>query len=98
MSAFRKTALLALTASLASTVLVVVLPVAKAQEASSMSCDQLWYARNKIYARNGYCFKTDRAREVFGAGCFPPYGQLNGWEQKRVLELQSWEQRNGCGS
>ena len=26
-----------------------------------MSCDEPWYARNKIYARNGYCSKR-RAR------------------------------------
>jgi len=96
MSILGKTGSLALAACLTSTMLVVALPVAKAQEASAMSCDQLWYARNAIYARNGYCFKTDRARAVFGAGCFPPYGQLGGWEQNRVQELQMWEQRNGC--
>jgi YARHG domain len=69
---------------------------ALAQDAAAMSCDQLWYARNEIYARNGYCFKTERARAVFGAGCFPPYGQLRGWESERVNELQMWERRKGC--
>ena len=66
----------------------------RAQE--SMSCGELWHARNKIYARNGYCFKTPRAISVFGEGCFPPYGQLNGWEKDRVDELQMWEARRGC--
>ena len=61
-----------------------------------MSCNELWYARNAIYARNGYCFNTERARAVFGAGCFPPYGQLSGWERNRVNELQMWERRKGC--
>ncbi len=69
---------------------------ARAEDAADMSCDQLWYARNAIYARNGYCFNTARARSVFGAGCFPPYGQLSGWEKSRVNELQSWERRKGC--
>jgi hypothetical protein len=69
-------------------------PVAMAQ--AGMSCDELWYARNRIYARNGYCFQTDRARAVFGAGCFPPYGQLSGWEAGRVQEIQMWERRKGC--
>jgi hypothetical protein len=69
---------------------------AVAQDAGSMSCGELWYARNAIYARNGYCFQTARARETFGLGCFPPYGRLGGWEQRRVQELQMWEQRRGC--
>jgi YARHG domain len=69
---------------------------ASAQDAGYMSCDDLWYARNKIYARNGYCFKTERARDVFGAGCFPPFGRLSGWEQNRVNQLQMWEGRKGC--
>ena len=71
-------------------------PAALAQDAASMSCGELWQARNEIYARNGYCFKTARARAEFGPGCFPPYGQLSGWETRRVDELQYWERRNGC--
>jgi YARHG domain len=69
---------------------------ARAQDASSMSCGQLWYARNEIYARNGYCFQTARAQATFGKGCFPPYGALHGWEKDRVGELKMWEQRRGC--
>lgn len=61
-----------------------------------MSCSQLWYARNKIYADNGYCFQTERARSVFGAGCFPPYGRLSPSAQARVNELQYWENQRGC--
>ncbi len=67
-----------------------------AQDPEDMSCSELWYKRNEIYARNGYCFKTSRARAVFGPGCFPPYGQMSGWEKRRVNELQYWEARKGC--
>lgn len=67
-----------------------------AQGPEDMSCSELWYKRNEIYARNGYCFKTPRARAVFGPGCFPPYGQMSGWEKRRVNELQYWEARRGC--
>lgn len=70
--------------------------VAAAQDAASMSCDELWYARNAIYAHNGYCFQTPRARATFGRGCFPPYGELSGWERARVNELQYWERQRGC--
>lgn len=71
-------------------------PPARAQHPSDMSCDELWYERNKIYARNGYCFKTARARAEFGPGSLPPYGDLRGWERRRVNEIQMWESRNGC--
>ncbi|MGD0762052.1 MAG: YARHG domain-containing protein [Roseiarcus sp.] len=94
MSILNKAMLFGLAVGVASTMLFVAPPVAKAQD--GMTCDQLWYERNAIYARNGYCFQTARARAVFGAGCFPPFGQLNGWETQRVQELQMWEQRNGC--
>jgi YARHG domain len=34
------------------------------------SCEQLWYARNKVFADAGYCFKSRRAIAIFGnAGC-----------------------------
>ncbi len=69
---------------------------AYAQDAAGMSCGELWYARNAIYARNGYCFKTDRGRAAFGPGCFPPYGALSPGEQSRVNELQYWERQKGC--
>lgn len=67
-----------------------------AQDTEDMSCSELWYKRNEIYARNGYCFNTARARSVFGRGCFPPYGHLSGWEKDRVNEIQYWEAQNGC--
>lgn len=69
---------------------------AAAQDAAYMSCDALWYARNEIYARRGYCFQTARAQATFGRGCFPPFGALSGWEKERVDELQMWERRKGC--
>lgn len=81
--------------AIGSTSLCAATPVL-AQDAAYMSCGDLWYARNEIYARNGYCFNTARARATFGPGCFPPFGQLRGWERARVNELQMWERRKGC--
>ncbi|MCC2099238.1 MAG: YARHG domain-containing protein [Hyphomicrobiales bacterium] len=69
---------------------------ASAQGYSNMSCGQLWYARNRYYADAGYCFKTARARRTFGAGCFPPYGQLSGYAKEQVEIIKSWEARLGC--
>lgn len=69
---------------------------AMAQNYQAMSCSQLWYARNTIYSQNGYCFKTAKARSVFGKGCFPPYGKLSRWEQHEVDNIQYWERYKGC--
>lgn len=65
-------------------------------QAQGRGCYELWYERNEIYARNGYCFRTARARSVFGPGCFPPYGRLSGWEARRVQEIQYQEDMRGC--
>jgi hypothetical protein len=59
-------------------------------------CDRLWYERNEIYADAGFCFKTPRARAVFGERCYPPYGQLSPGAQRRVNEIQAEEYGRGC--
>ena len=48
---------------------VLVSILANATDYSSMSCYDLWYARNAIFADEGYCFKTQRAINVFGRRC-----------------------------
>jgi len=69
---------------------------AAAQSYRRMSCGELWYARNQIYADNGYCFKTDDAIRAFGEGCFPPFGRLSRAEKEEVETIKTWEQRKGC--
>ena len=59
-------------------------------------CDDLWYERNAIYADKGYCFKTRRARAVFGRRCYPPYGRLNRWERRRVNAITRAERALRC--
>jgi len=74
-----------------------VVAIAGASPAAAQGrCSNLWYQRNEIYARNGYCFNTERGRAAFGRGCFPPYGRLTGWEKRRVAELQDEENYLGC--
>jgi hypothetical protein len=65
-------------------------------EYRDMSCYELWYERNRIFARKGYCFTTRRAIRTFGRGCFPPYGRLSGWEEDEVDEIKYWERRKRC--
>lgn len=69
---------------------------APAAAQSGMTCEQLWYERNAIYAAKGFCFKTQRARNVFGRACFPPYGKLTPAEQRRVNNIEQWEVYQGC--
>jgi hypothetical protein len=39
-------------------------------DGEEINCGNLWYTRNHIYARNGYCFHTGRGIRVFGnRGC-----------------------------
>nr|WP_321457340.1 YARHG domain-containing protein [uncultured Cohaesibacter sp.] len=69
---------------------------AQAQGYGNMSCGELWYARNSIYAQQGYCFKTSRARQVFGPRCYAPWGRLTPSQQRRVDDIVYWERRYGC--
>ena len=69
---------------------------AYAQSPRWMSCEELWHARNAIYADAGYCFKTRRARAVFGRRCYPPYGRLTRYERRRIRRIEKWEYRKGC--
>jgi len=89
-------ALVALALSSVPATIVATSGPATAQDYRDMSCRELWYARNQIYADKGYCFQTDRARRAFGRGCFPPYGRLSGWEAEEVERIKRWEGRRGC--
>ena len=61
-----------------------------------MTCDELWYERNAVYDHFGYCFKTERARSVFGTDCHAPWGKLTKSAQKQVNEIKHWEHEKGC--
>lgn len=69
---------------------------AAAQGYGGYSCYDLWYERNAIYAQQGFCFRSQQAQQVFGQGCFPPYGQLTPYQQRLVAQIQNEERRRGC--
>jgi len=82
---------------LASTAVITVQPNrAVAQSFGDMTCRQLWYERNAIYAEAGHCFKTRRGRAAFGRRCYPPYGRLGSYDKRTVARIVRWERRNGC--
>ncbi|MCC2110641.1 MAG: YARHG domain-containing protein [Hyphomicrobiales bacterium] len=66
-------------------------------EFDQLSCQDLWVARNEIYARNGYCFKTRRARGYFGnAGCFTSRPDFNRVENTNIERIKDAEYDFGC--
>jgi YARHG domain len=66
-------------------------------QASAQSCYDLWYARNQIYAENGYCFKTQLGRDTFGnSGCFTNNPKLSKYEARDVKEIKREEKKRGC--
>jgi hypothetical protein len=73
---------------------------ASATPVDALSCHELWVKRNWIYKKNGYCFKTAKARSYFGnAGCYiddESDVSLSKSERKRVLSFRHWEEVNGC--
>lgn len=65
-------------------------------EARGLGCGELWYARNEIFARNGYRFETDRGRAAFGDGGWTRNPHLNRFERANVDLFERLEYRSGC--
>ena len=68
------------------------------KDIGQLDCRQLYIARNEIYARNGLCFKTKAATEIFGnEGCSTQsLDILNRVEDQNVKFIRSHEQRKSC--
>ncbi len=71
---------------------------AEARSHASMSCYDLWYARNSIFADQGYCFESQRTINTFGRRCYSPYGRLSTWQKNQVSDIKYWERRKGCSN
>ncbi|HEY8259725.1 MAG TPA: YARHG domain-containing protein [Methylosinus sp.] len=94
----RRAALVAalLSAILLSAALLSAMSVAaQAQEAADLSCGELWHERNAIYARNGYCFETERARAVLARAASRP---MAGCADGRSAASRSCRCGNGAGA
>jgi hypothetical protein len=64
---------------------------------TGLDCDQLWHARNEIYARNGYKFLTARAKAEFGDAGTTRNPKLNRFEEKNIALIQAAEAAAYCG-
>ncbi|MEL7543181.1 MAG: YARHG domain-containing protein [Pseudomonadota bacterium] len=60
------------------------------------SCNDLWYARNAIFHRNGYRFSSARGRRAFGTGGHTRNPRLSRSEQREVKRIKRLERANGC--
>lgn len=65
---------------------------------AGLSCDALWVARNEIFDRNGYCFRTSRGRAYFDNSDCRTNSQdiLSPLERRNVEIILAWERRKGC--
>ena len=65
--------------------------------ARAESCYDLWYARNIIYAENGYCFKTELGKETFsGYDCWTRNPAFSRSERREVAAIKAEERSRGC--
>ena len=70
---------------------------ALAPAASAASCWDLWYERNEIYDRNGFCFSTSLGqRTVDNSDCWTKDPALSPSETRRVAQIKAEERRRGC--
>ncbi len=67
---------------------------------TDLSCENLWYVRNRIYDENGYCFQTARGRHAFDNSDCWVHNQsrvrLSQIERHNVDAIIQAEEENDC--
>ncbi len=65
---------------------------------TGMTCEQLWIARNEIFDRNGYCFRSERGASYFdNSDCTSDSQEiLSELEWENVALIKRVEARNQC--
>ena len=67
---------------------------------SQLSCDALWTVRNTIYDERGYCFRTERAMEIFSNDdCSVTNAKqlaFNRFERTNIDRIVGIERQKGC--
>lgn len=65
--------------------------------AMAASCYDLWYARNEIYAENGFCFSSSLAISTFGNDdCYTKHPHFSKREQREIDAIAAEEADRGC--
>ncbi len=69
----------------------------KRAEVEGLSCHKLWIARNEIFHRNGYCFKSEKGIRYFdNSNCTSSAPKLTMLEQRNKRTIRTWEIRKRC--
>ncbi len=72
----------------------------KKSELKKLSCQNLWYVRNSIYDRRGYCFKTQDGKDAFdNSGCTVKNAasiNFNKHERTNISRISDIEKQRGC--
>ena len=69
----------------------------KRSDVNKLSCHKLWLARNEIYHRNGYCFKSEKGIRYFNnSNCTKTVVKLSSLEQRNKRTIRTWEIRKRC--
>jgi len=72
----------------------------KKSQLKQLSCQNLWYVRNSIYDRRGYCFKTQDAKDVFdNSDCYVKNAaniNFNNHEWTNITRIKDVEDDKGC--
>lgn len=65
-----------------------------------LSCENLWFVRNRIYDENGYCFRTARALQAFdNSDCWvadQAQVKMSAVERQNVDAIVKAETQLGC--
>jgi hypothetical protein len=60
-------------------------------------CDQLWFARNKVFAETGYCFKSKLGQTYFDtANCSQTPRALSADEKLQTAQAREMEEEYAC--
>lgn len=69
----------------------------EAPKTQKLSCDDLWFHRNRIFHENGYCFSSERGIATFGnEGCFTKTPELSGRDAELMQIIKTGEKELGC--
>ncbi|MEM8729496.1 MAG: caspase family protein [Pseudomonadota bacterium] len=64
---------------------------------SGDACFDLWYQRNAIFQRYGYCFQTEKARRYFDiSNCSTRAPRLSSSDLSQVETIRAQERSQGC--
>jgi len=67
------------------------------EKVKQLDCHKLWLARNEIYYRNHYCFKSEKGLRYFdNSNCSRILVRPTSLENRNIRAIRTWEIRKRC--